>query len=91
MADQRDLTQLVVETDVLQTDMVRSVSQIVVEVDWQPPIILRQLTQEVVEADVLRTDMQRQLMQLVIEVDVQPAEGFMPARNRLQWLPHYRM
>ena len=51
MADQRDLTQLVVETDLLQTDRLRQVTQQVVESDVNQVDRRRQLSQLVIEVD----------------------------------------
>jgi hypothetical protein len=52
MADQRDLTQLAVETDLLQTDRQRRLTQQVVESDVNQANRRRQLFQIVIEVDV---------------------------------------
>lgn len=68
MADQRDLTQEVVEADVNQTDRARRLYQEVVEVDHDP-ILQRSLSQEIVEVEVDQGAKWWRLSQIVIEVD----------------------
>jgi hypothetical protein len=68
MADQRDLTQEVVETDVNQTDRQRRLSQIVIEADHDP-LLQRSLFQEVVETEVDQGPKWWRMSQFVIEVD----------------------
>jgi hypothetical protein len=51
MADQRDLTQLVVETDLLQTDRLRRLTQQVVESDVNQTDRRRRFSQIVIEVD----------------------------------------